>query len=126
MSDIDDSMRALVMTEIGPLDKLRVSSCHSVPKSGTSAALAPELQPVLVKVEYAALNPADYVIPTMGFAVKDDMLPLALGCDFAGTVAEVAAGAEWSVGDRVWGFAGALFPSPCLSAPWHSCCGAHA
>jgi NADPH:quinone reductase-like Zn-dependent oxidoreductase len=116
MSDLPATMRALVMTEVGPLNKLQMTTSHTVPKAGTSAALAAELRPVLVKVEYAALNPADYVLPTMGFAVKDEMLPMALGCDFAGTVAEAARGAKWAVGNRVWGFAGARSLLSCASS----------
>ena len=112
MADPPATMSALRMTEVGPLNKLRVSSGHMVPKAGTNAALAAEWRPVLVKVEYAALNPVDHVRPTKGFRIRKEMLPLTLGFDFAGTVAEVAPGAKWSVGDRVWGFAGAVCP-PC-------------
>ena len=113
MTDPPATMSALKMIEVGPLNKLHVSSGHEVPKAGVNAALTAEWHPVLVKVEYAALNPVDHVRPTKGFRIEKEMLPLTLGYDFAGTVAEAAAGAKWRVGDRVWGFAGALCPSCC-------------
>jgi NADPH2:quinone reductase len=58
---------------------------------------------VLVKVAATALNPIDLYVRS-GFIPMPLSFPYILGCDLAGTVAELGPGAtQFAAGDRVWG-----------------------
>ncbi|KAH9856139.1 GroES-like protein [Lenzites betulinus] len=55
---------------------------------------------LIIRVEAAALNPADWKILVLGILVAD--FPSGLGCDAAGTVVEVGSSVKgFAVGDRV-------------------------
>ena len=65
-----------------------------VPKGGYEVRSLPVPRPapgqLLVKVEAAAINPADWKIKDFGLFMES--YPLILGCDGAGTVEEVGSG----------------------------------
>src|SRR5258706_6257079 len=90
-------MKAVVISEIAPLEQLRI---QSVPE--------PELRggSVRIGVKVAAINPPDVLMPQGKYHVKPD-LPFILGIEAAGTVLEVAPDVKsLSVGDRVMTYAG--------------------
>ena len=138
---VPDVMRALEMHKGGPASAMRVTDSRFTPHPGSKHACNLALRPVLIKVEYAALNPVDvYVmrgrLRLMGVPAK---LPGVVGLDIAGTVAEVpgdasASSAAWApphdlkVGDRVFGCTSASrqyrFAVLCVSitAPMHEHC----
>ncbi|TPG51606.1 NADP-dependent oxidoreductase [Sphingomonas glacialis] len=61
---------------------------------------------VLVRVHAASVNPVDWKTAEGKYPpVGADKLPIVLGRDLAGTIAQVE-GADWSVGDRVFAFIG--------------------
>jgi NADPH:quinone reductase-like Zn-dependent oxidoreductase len=81
MSDRPDTMRAVVIDQYGGFDVLRIAD-RPIPTIDAG--------PVLVKVDYAAANPKDTFIRKGRFKiVTGNTFPLALGSDFAGTVAQV-------------------------------------
>ncbi|VDB89125.1 unnamed protein product [Peniophora sp. CBMAI 1063] len=58
---------------------------------------------VLVRNSAAALNPADMYIQKLGVFVKDEDLPLVIGCDGAGEIVALGEGVQgWNVGDKVF------------------------
>ncbi|NLF08408.1 MAG: NADPH:quinone reductase [Pirellulaceae bacterium] len=70
---------------------------------GTLPKPKPEQGQVLVKVKAVAVNPVDTYIRSGGYPMEVPM-PYILGCDLAGEVAALGAGAtKYKVGDRVWG-----------------------
>ena len=89
-------MKAIVIHKYGDASVL---SNEDVPK--------PELQPdeISIKVQIAAVNPVDWKIRDgLGemFGLK---LPLILGCEIAGTVAEIGASVKnFKAGDHVFGY----------------------
>ncbi|KAM5349756.1 hypothetical protein ACJ41O_006261 [Fusarium nematophilum] len=58
---------------------------------------------ILVKIEYAALNPGDWKLVEGNVAAGPAPQGLISGCDFAGII-EHANGSDWSEGQRVAGF----------------------
>jgi NADPH:quinone reductase-like Zn-dependent oxidoreductase len=105
MAAVPTTMRALEGQKPGgsPASTLYVTGSRPTPKPGSAHAPPASLKPVLVKVEYAAINPVDNFI-LAGY--KPAEWPHVLGNDFSGTVAEVPQRSPWSVGDRVWGYSG--------------------
>ena len=93
-------MKAAFIQQPGPPESIQFGD---LPKP----ALAP--QQVLVRVGAVAVNPIDTYI--RGGLIKMDLpLPFIVGCDLAGTVEEVGAGAtRFKRGDRVWGSNQGLF-----------------
>ena len=118
-------MTALIMPKNGcSVADLQLTDTHAVPRYGTDAAAPTSLNPVLCKVHWAALQPADRFIMEVADPPEmfDMKLPHVLGMDFAGTVAEVPPGAGagagdgagadtvFKVGDRVCGLTGLCKP----------------
>lgn len=70
------------------------------------AAPTPEPGSAVVRVEVASVNPVDWKTAEGKYApVGEDKLPIVLGRDLAGTIAEVRGDLDgWSVGDRVCAF----------------------
>lgn len=66
----------------------------------------PAADEVLVRVHSASVNPVDWKTAEGKYPpVGEDALPIVLGRDLAGTIAQVA-DSDWSVGDRVFAFIG--------------------
>lgn len=87
-------MRAAFIQATGPLENIQVGD---LPKP------SPGQGEVLVKVAVSALNPVDLYLRS-GLIAMVQSFPYVIGCDLAGTVAEVGPGANrFKVGDRVWG-----------------------
>jgi len=90
-------MKAIVVSEYGPLEQLRVqSSPEPALRSGC----------VRIGVKVAAINPPDVLMPQGKYHVKPPF-PFTLGIEAAGTVLEVASDVSGlAVGDRVMTYAG--------------------
>ncbi len=92
-------MRAAIVEENGPIDRLRV---------GELAPPKPSADQILVRVHAAAVNPADLKVVSGkdGAAfIHAKRFPTAIGYDFSGVVEEVGAGVGGhGVGDEVFGF----------------------
>ena len=88
---MSDFMRAWRFHTVGKLDSL---SLDSVPQ--------PELGPgeVLVRIEYAALNPADYYL-ILGQYPRAGAPPFTVGRDGSGTVVRAPQGSRFHEGERV-------------------------
>jgi NADPH:quinone reductase len=89
-------MKALIVTQYGPPGQLAVTDARRP---------APGPGQLLLQVEAAGVNPADYKLVT---GEHRDTWPLQFpfvpGLDVAGTVAELGADADgWAVGDKVFG-----------------------
>src|SRR6266550_6989269 len=87
-------MKAAFIESAGPADAIRYGD---LPKP------SPKAGEVLVKVGASALNPIDVYIRagTVAMPLPKPFIP---GCDLAGTVEAVGAGARrFKAGDRVWG-----------------------
>jgi NADPH2:quinone reductase len=89
-------MKALTVTQYGPAGQLAVTDARRP---------APGPGQLLLQVEAAGVNPADYKLVT---GEHRDTWPLQFpfvpGLDVAGTVAELGAEADgWAVGDKVFG-----------------------
>lgn len=68
---------------------------------GTAPIYTPGPGQLLIKVQSAALNPADWVIQAYGVLVEE--YPAILGFDVAGTVAKVGEGVTtFKEGDKVY------------------------
>ena len=103
MTKVPDTMRALQSAEGGtPISALRVVDDRPTPRAGTASSAPASLKPVLVKVEWAAVQFVDTMLLAGHFWGKMEW-PYVAGVDFAGTIAEVSDGSKWKVGDRVWG-----------------------
>jgi alcohol dehydrogenase len=86
-------MRALVLPRHGSLDELRVVSDHPVPRAGEGH--------VVVRVRASSFNYHD-VFTVRGMPGIKVPLPVVLGLDLAGEIAEVGSGVSgWKPGDRV-------------------------
>lgn len=86
-------MRATVLTEHGGMDKLVYQTDYPDPKPGPGQ--------VVIKVGACSLNYHD-VFTRRGMPGIKVPVPVIIGLDVAGEVAELGAGVEgWSVGDRV-------------------------
>lgn len=70
------------------------------------AAPTPEPSSAVVRVEVASVNPVDWKTAEGKYApVGEDKLPVVLGRDLAGTIAEIGGNLNgWSVDDRVCAF----------------------
>jgi NADPH2:quinone reductase len=87
-------MRAAYIRATGPLENIETGD---LPKP------SPGQGEVLVKVAVSALNPVDLYLRS-GMVPMVQSFPYVIGCDLAGTVAEVGPGvSRFKVGDRVWG-----------------------
>jgi NADPH:quinone reductase-like Zn-dependent oxidoreductase len=106
---IPATMRALETPEGGPISALYINDKRPTPKAGTENAAPAEVKPVLVKVEYAALNPVDPMV--MAGHMGNQIWPFVLGVDFSGTIAELSdPSSNLKVGDKVWGYTGLNHP----------------
>ncbi len=86
-------MRAMVLTEHGGMDKLVMDANYPDPKPGEGQ--------VVIKVGACSLNYHD-VFTRRGMPGIKVPIPVIIGLDVAGEVAELGAGVTgWSVGDRV-------------------------
>ena len=86
-------MRATVLTEHGGMDKLVYQTDYPDPKPGPGQ--------VVIKVGACSLNYHD-VFTRRGMPGIKVPIPVIIGLDVAGEVAELGAGVEgWSIGDRV-------------------------
>ncbi|MBT6311606.1 MAG: zinc-binding dehydrogenase, partial [Alphaproteobacteria bacterium] len=86
-------MRAMVLTEHGGLDKLVMDANYPDPKPGEGQ--------VVIKVGACSLNYHD-VFTVRGMPGIKVPVPVIIGLDVAGEVAELGPGVSgWSVGDRV-------------------------
>ncbi|RYP09479.1 hypothetical protein DL764_001258 [Monosporascus ibericus] len=97
-----ESMRAWLYSSVqnGLENSLTLSDAAPQPPFPTSPNAKDE---VLVKVQYAALNPADYKLAEMGLARRALVtVPASPGLDFAGTVVESRV-EGCAPGDRVFG-----------------------
>lgn len=96
MNDEVKTNRRVLLPSFGGSDVLIVKSVD-VPKPGKNQ--------VLVRIEAASLNPVDWKVRAGLFPfLSQKDLPVALGCDLAGTIVEVGPGAEerFRVGDKVF------------------------
>jgi alcohol dehydrogenase len=86
-------MRALVLRKHGPLDDLDVVNDYPTPKAGEGH--------VVIRVRAASFNYHD-VFTVRGMPGIKVPLPVIIGLDMAGEIAEVGAGVRgWKAGDRV-------------------------
>jgi NADPH2:quinone reductase len=93
-------MKACFINETGPPEKI-IYGEQPVPKPG--------LKECLVRIGAVAVNPIDTYVRA-GTVKMDLPLPFIIGCDLAGTVAEVGPGAtRFKPGDRVWASNQGLF-----------------
>jgi NADPH:quinone reductase-like Zn-dependent oxidoreductase len=91
--DAKKTMRALVLRKHGGLDELTVANNHPLP-----AAIASH---VVIRVRASSFNYHD-VFTVRGMPGIKVPLPLVLGLDMAGEIAEVGADVTgWKIGDRV-------------------------
>ncbi len=87
------TMRALVLKKHGTLDDLEVVSDHPVPQAAEGH--------VVIRVRASSFNYHDY-FTVKGMPGIKVPLPVIIGLDMAGEIAEVGAGvAKWKAGDRV-------------------------
>src|ERR1700736_4523395 len=92
MSD-PKTMRALVLRQHGDLDQLRVVEDHPVPRADEGH--------VVIRVRASSFNYHD-VFTVRGMPGIKVPLPVIIGLDMAGEIAEIGPGVTgWSVGDRV-------------------------
>ena len=97
-------MKAMLMTEIGPVDTLQL---RDVPEP-----LITESTQIKVRLRAAGVNPIDTKIRRNGL-LGPGALPAILGCDGAGEVIEVGTAVDrFQVGDRVWFCHGGLGGDP--------------
>jgi NADPH2:quinone reductase len=103
-------MKAIVMTEPGGVDRLKMMDFPDpdAPKPGH----------ILVHLAAAGVNPIDTKIRTRG-PFYPDALPCILGCDGAGEVVAVGQGSNYQPGDRVWYFHGGIGQAPGNYAEYH-------
>ena len=100
-------MRAAYIEGTGPPEVIKVGELPD-PQPGPGQ--------VLVKVHAAALNPIDLYLRS-GLVPMPLAFPYVIGCDLAGTVAKLGAGANrFKVGDRVWGSNQGLMGRPGTAA----------
>jgi alcohol dehydrogenase len=86
-------MRALLLSQHGGLENLRLVSDHPVPQASEGH--------VVVRVRASSFNYHD-VFTVRGMPGIKVPLPIVIGLDMAGEVAEVGPGVEgWKIGDRV-------------------------
>jgi alcohol dehydrogenase len=86
-------MRALLLSQHGGLENLKLVSDHPVPQAGEGH--------VVVRVRASSFNYHD-VFTVRGMPGIKVPLPVVIGLDMAGEVAETGPGVEgWKVGDRV-------------------------
>src|SRR5580658_6670291 len=87
------TMKALVLRKHGSLDDLEVVGDHPTPKAADGE--------VVIRVRAASFNYHD-VFTMRGMPGIKVPLPVVIGLDMAGEIAEVGAGvADWKAGDRV-------------------------
>lgn len=88
-------MQAVLLSKSGAIaDNLSVGTIEK-PKPGPDD--------VLIKLEYAAINPVDWKMAKIGFLIQS--FPIVLGCDGSGTVEEVGANVhDLKKGDEVFAF----------------------
>src|ERR1700737_927520 len=87
------TMRALLLRQHGDLDELRVVEDHPVPRADEGH--------VVIRVRASAFNYHD-VFTVRGMPGIKVPLPVVIGLDMAGEIAEVGPGvAGWKPGDRV-------------------------
>ncbi|WP_233235046.1 NADPH:quinone reductase [Bordetella sp. LUAb4] len=90
---IPATMRAAWISQRGPADQIRVEPI-AVPAPGPSD--------VLVRVQYAAVNPIDTFVRS-GQYITPLPFPFVIGRDMVGTVAALGDGASrFAIGDTVW------------------------
>ena len=90
---MSNTMKALVLTEHGGLDRLKVVNDKPVPKATEGH--------VVIRVRASSFNYHD-VFTVQGMPGIKVPLPVVIGLDMAGEVAEIGPGVEgWNVGDRV-------------------------
>lgn len=97
-------MKAMIIKDFGPAAE--VFEATEIP--------TPTVQPgrVLIEVAASSVNPVDYKIRSglLAAAAPD---PRVLGCDVAGTIAEIGEGVErFKVGDQVYGCTGGSIGNP--------------
>jgi alcohol dehydrogenase len=86
-------MRALLLSQHGGLENLRLVSDHPVPQASEGH--------VVVRVRASSFNYHD-VFTVRGMPGIKVPLPIVIGLDMAGEVAEIGPGVEgWKIGDRV-------------------------
>ncbi len=86
-------MRALVLSRHGELENLQLVQDHPVPQAGSGH--------VVIRVRASSFNYHD-VFTVRGMPGIKVPLPVVIGLDMAGEIAEVGAGVEgWKLGDRV-------------------------
>src|ERR1700761_9162889 len=84
-------MKAWLLEQIGSLDHMRLGETAS-PVAGAGE--------VLLKVQFAALNPADRYLAEGQYPAKP-AFPHILGRDAIGTIVEIGGGVtNWKIGDR--------------------------
>src|SRR6266404_9011342 len=87
-----NTMRALVLRKHGGLDDLEVVNDHPVPKAAEGH--------VVVRVRASSFNYHD-VFTVRGMPGIKVPLPVVIGLDMAGEIAEIGDGVSgWNVGDR--------------------------
>ena len=86
-------MRAVVLHEHGDNDKLQLVADYPTPKAGAGD--------VVIRVKASSINYHD-VFTRRGMPGIKVPLPVIIGLDVVGEVAEIGAGVEgWNIGDRV-------------------------
>src|SRR5579871_3403889 len=86
-------MRALVLSQHGGLENLKLVTDHPLPQAGEGH--------VVVRVRASSFNYHD-VFTVKGMPGIKVPLPVVIGLDLAGEIAEIGPGVEgWKTGDRV-------------------------
>jgi len=92
----NNKIRAIALQQYGSLDGFTLIELP-VPEPGKGE--------VRVRVHASAINPAEYKVALGELKfVHARNFPMVLGYDFSGVIEAVGEGAEWKVGDEVFGF----------------------
>src|SRR6201982_1219317 len=93
MMTVPNTMKALLLRQHGDLEQLQVVEDHPMPRADDG--------PVVIRVRAASFNYHD-VFTVRGMPGIKVPLPVVIGLDMAGEVAEVGPGVTgWKVGERV-------------------------
>lgn len=98
-SKLPATMLAVEGPKAGPITSMRVERRPVPSLSRSQAAPDVRIPSVIVKVEYAALNPIDWKMMEHGLLIEQ--WPYAFGCDISGEIVQVPEDSKFKPGDKV-------------------------